>query len=179
MMNAYEIFQQLHDDVATEILGFFRNEQRDIYKTTVATLAVQKKLRPVFVQKKPVPAQIAWLIKTLKQRPSDTVAEHLLQVWLLKTQKDMLITFVAALGIEHDEEGGVEDLPETIDPEKLKEGIDLLLEKNPAPLVTLYLSVFQLQQPGGWPEIAEALAKDERLQLSGAVEAAAVSETDS
>lgn len=98
-MHAYQLFQGVDHEVAAEIMKYFRVEHRDIYKTALATLAVQKKLRPVFVQKKPVPAQIDWLIKTLKQRPSDSVAEHLLQVWLLKTQKEMLITFVSALGI--------------------------------------------------------------------------------
>lgn len=169
-MKAYEIIQQLNPDFATAIMRYFREEQRDIYKTTVATLAGQKKLRPVYVQKKPVPAQIDWILKTLKQRTSDTVAEHLLQVWLLKTQKDMLITFVGGLGIEHDEEGGVEDLPETIDKGKLEEAVNALLQAHPRPLVALYLRVFQLQQPGGWPEIEEALGSDERLDLGASAE---------
>lgn len=165
-MKAYEIFQQLNPDFTTRILRYFREEHRDIYKTTVATLAGQKKLRPVYVQKKPVPAQIEWLLKTLKQRPSSTVAERLLRVWLLKTQRDLLVTFVSGLGIEHDEDGGVEDLPESIDQDKLKAAIDELLKTNSRPLVTLYLHVFQLQQPGRWPEIAEALENDDRLDLS-------------
>jgi hypothetical protein len=67
----------------------------------------------------------------------------------------------------------VDELPETIDAEKLKVAIDHLLENYPAPVVTLYLRVFQIQQAEGWPEIAEALEKDERLQLGASIEAAA------
>lgn len=165
-MRAYEIFQNLDSKLAADIIGYFRAESREIYKTTVASLATQKKLRPIYVQKKPAADQIAWVVKTLKLKMADTVGEHLLQVWLLKAQKDMLIRFVDDLGIEHDEDGGVENLPEEIEPEKLKAAIDHLLEDYPANVVTLYLRVFQIQQPGGWPAIAEAFESDDRLTLS-------------
>ena len=167
-MNAHEIFQKIDRDFAEEIISFFRQESRDVYKTTVATLAAEKKLRPIFIRKKPAAAQVDWLIKTLKQKTSNSVGDHLLQVWLLKAQKDMLIKFVDHLGIEHDEEGAVDDLPESIDAEKLKSGVDLLLENHPPHLVTLYLEVFQIQRSGGWPEIAALLESDARLRLSGA-----------
>lgn len=177
-MKAYEIIQNLDPEFTTEILTYFRKEEREIYKTTVATLAAQKKLRPIYVQKKPGSAQIEWIAKTLKQRPSNTVAEHLLQVWLLKTQKDMLIMFVGDLGIDHDEEGGIEELPESIDPAKLKDAINHLLENYPPQRATLYLRVFQLQRPGGWPEIDEALESDERLTLNETKKTDEAPETD-
>ena len=164
-MKAYEIFQNLDDKLANEIIGYFRVDSRDIYKATVTSLATQRKLRAAFVQKKPGADQIAWVVKTLKLKMADTVGEHLLQVWLLKEQKDMLIRFVGDLGIEHDDDGGVENLPETIEADKLKAAIDHLLEDSPANVVTLYLRVFQIQQPGGWPAIAEALETDGRLKL--------------
>ena len=164
-MKAYEIFQNLDDKLANEIIGYFRVESRDIYKATVTSLATQRKLRAAFVQKKPGADQIAWVVKTLKLKMADTVGEHLLQVWLLKEQKDMLIRFVGDLGIEHDDDGGVENLPETIEADKLKAALDHLLEESPANVVTLYLRVFQIQQPGGWPASAEALETDGRLKL--------------
>ncbi len=169
-MKAHEIFQEIDAPFAGDIIGYFRDESREIYKTTLASLAIQKKLRPVFIQKKPVKDQIAWLIKTLKLRLADGVGEHLLQVWLLQTQQPMLIQFLDAMEIEHDDEGAVEDLPESIDAEKLGSAIDGLLEKYPAPLITLYLRVFQMQQANGWPEIAGMLENDERLTLKGPVE---------
>jgi hypothetical protein len=164
-MKVYEIFQNLDEALAHEIIGYFRTESRDIYKATVSSLATQRKLRAAYVQKKPGADQIAWVVKTLKLKMADTVGEHLLQVWLLKQRKDMLIRFVDDLGIEHDDDGGVENLPETIEEDKLKAAIDHLLEDYPANVVTLYLRVFQIQQPGGWPAIAGALKTDERLEL--------------
>ena len=165
-MKAYEIFQNLNPELASQIIDYFRKDSRDIYKATVSSLATQKKLRPVYVTKKPGAEQVSWVVKTLKQKMANTVGEHLLQVWLLRAQKDMLIRFVDDLGIERDEEGGVDNLPETIDAEELKKAIDHLLEDYPPNVVTVYLEVFQVQQEGGWPAIADALANDERLTLA-------------
>lgn len=164
-MKAFEIFQQITPDFADSILRFFRESEREIYKTTLSSLAIQKKLRPVFVQKKPAREQIAWLVKMLKLRTSDAVGEHLLQVWLLKSQSPMLIKFLDDMGIEHDGEGAVEDLPKTIDAGKLKAAVDGLLAEHPPEKVTLYLHVFQQQESEGWPELESLLAEDERLTL--------------
>ena len=165
-MKAHELFSQMDTELASDIVGYFRKESREIYKTTVASLSMQRKLRPVFVQKKPAEAQIAWLVKTLKMRNANTVGEHLLQVWLLKAQQALLIDFLDAMEIEHDDEGAVENLPESIEKEKLDPALDLVLGKHDPRVVTLYMRVFQMQQAGGWPGIAEALESDKRLVIS-------------
>ena len=59
----------------------------------------------------------------------------------------------------------VED-PSHIDPAKVKAGAEALMAKFPAPEVAVYLNLFQLQQPGGWKEITDAIAADPRLQVS-------------
>jgi len=144
-----------------------RAEEKDLYKATLATLATNRKLRPVFVQKKPVEGQIEWLHKTLKLRTSDMIGEHLFQVWLMQGKQDLLITFCDGMGIEHDGKGTVTgDLPEEVDAEKLKTTVDSMLEGNEANVVTLYLQVFNLQRPGGWETVSELLQSDERLKLA-------------
>ena len=112
------------------------------------------------------------MLDTCKLKLADTVAEHLLQIWLLKAQKELLIEFLDELGIEHDEDGTVEDLPEKLDAKKLKGAVDKLLKTHSADAVAIYLHMFQLQQTGGWPELAELLESDERLILSAKPKAA-------
>lgn len=167
-MRAHEIFQSLRPTFGQELLSYFRKSEKEIYKTTIASLAVQRKLRPVFVQRKPGDAQVAWLLSTLKLRSTDTIGEHLLQVWLLKTQSAMLIRFLNDLGIEHDGEGAVENLPDTISDEKLKPAVDGLLAEYPAEAVTVYLHVFQMQTEEGWSNLADLLANDPRLTFAEA-----------
>jgi hypothetical protein len=146
---------------------YFREEERDLYKTTVSSLAQNRKLRPVFVQKKPVPEQIAWLHKTLQMRGQDVVGEHLFQVWFMKGQQPLLIDFCDSMGIEHNGEGSVEgELPGELDDEKLKATVDTLLNKYNPKLVSLYLLIFNKQTLDGWDNLAKLIEEDERITLS-------------
>ena len=166
-MQSHLLFRNIPDSLSHEILEFLRTDERDMYKTALATLAAQRKLRPVFVQRKPVPKQISWLKETLQLRTSDGVAEHIFQIWFLKAKAEMLVTFLDELGIEHDGEGSVEgSLPETMEDEKLKTTLDDLVSKHDPKLVTLYLRIFNLQTKDGWANIEALLESDERLALA-------------
>ena len=115
-MKTHEIYQQLDPALVQEMFLFFRETERDLYKSAVSSLASNRKLRPVFIQKKPVPEQIAWLHKTLKLRSSDIIGEHLFQAWFMKGQQPLLVDFCDAMDIPHNGEGTVEgDLPEDLD----------------------------------------------------------------
>ena len=164
-MKASQLFQAISPDLGRSIFQHLRDEQKDVYKSVLASLAQEKKLRAVFVQRKPLAQQIEWMLNTCKLKLADSIAEHTLQIWLLKDQKDLLIEFLTSLGIEHDEDGTVEDLPEEIDAKKLKSTVTKLLKTHPAETLTLYLHMFQLQQTGGWDSLTELLESDDRLFL--------------
>ena len=166
-MKSFEIYQQVAPSLVSDMFLWIRENDRPLYKSAVASLTSARKLRPVFVEKKPVPEQIAWLHKTLKLRTSDTVGEHLLQAYFMKAQQELLKAFCDGMGIEHDGEGSVEgSLPETLDDEKLATTLDSLLESNDPKLVTLYLHLFNLQTKDGWDNLRERLAEDDRLKLA-------------
>lgn len=146
---------------------YLRTEQKEVYQTAVATLAQGRKLRPVFIQKKRPEDQYVWLQKTTKLRGSEAVAEHLLQLWLLKAHQPLLVKFLDGVGIEHDGEGAADDLPDDLDAKKLKKTIDDLLGDHDAELIRIYLYTFQLQKGGGWEAINDLVASDPRLQFGG------------
>lgn len=166
-MNAFEIYQDIAPSLVSDMFLWIRENDRQLYKSALATLAANRNLRPVFVEKKSVADQIAWLHKTLKLRTSDTIGEHLFQVYFMKGQQDLLKGFCDGMGIEHDGEGSVEgSLPDTLDDEKLKTTLDDLLGKFDPKLVTLYLRIFNLQTKDGWDNIAALLENDDRLALN-------------
>lgn len=166
-MQAHEIYQAIDPALIQDMFKWMRETEKDLYKTTLNTLANNRKLRPVFVLKKTIPDQISWMHNTLKLRTSNTISEHLFQVWFMQGQKDLLITFCDAMDIKHNGEGAVEgDLPESLDSEKLKSAVDALVAKFDPKLVTLYLQIFNLQTKDGWPALTEILENDERLKLS-------------
>jgi hypothetical protein len=166
-MQAHELFQKLKPSIVTDMLMWMRETDRSLYKTALGSLASSRRLRLPFLQKKPVTEQISWIHKTLALKSSDTIAEHLLQVYFMQGQEKMLVTFCDSLDIPHNGKGQVEgELPENLDAGKLKTAVDALLEQNDPALVTLYLRTFNLQTPEGWTALADTLESDERLKLS-------------
>ena len=166
-MKAHELYTAVDPAIVTQILDWFRANDRNVYKSAVATLAGNRKLRPVYIQKKSLAEQYAWIHKTLKLHACDTIGEHLMQAYLMAGQQSLLAMFCDGMGIAHDGKGSVVgDLPKKLDPERLASTIDRLLPLFEPKLLTLYLHCFNLQVPGGWPDLTAKIQSDERLRLA-------------
>ena len=165
-MKPYEIMERMSPELAAEILGYLQREQTPVFKSMVQALAGQRKLRPVFIERKPREERYAWIKSALGRKPTDALAAHLLQAWLLGAQAAMLCAFLDSLGIAHEKDGTVENLPESPPKEKLSQAVDLLLAKYPAEQVAVYLHAFHdMDSTVTWPPLGELLAEDQRLQL--------------
>ena len=166
-MKAHELYTAVDPAIVTQILDWFRANDRNVYKSAVATLATNRKLRPVFIQKKSMAEQYAWIHKTLKINACETIGEHLLQAYLMAGQQSLLAMFCDGMGIPHDGKGSVVgDLPKKLDPERLASTVDRLIGIFEPKLLTVYLHCFNMQTAGGWPELNAVLESDERLKLS-------------
>jgi hypothetical protein len=167
-MKSHEIFQQMSPGLAGEILSYLQKERTPVFKSVVQTLASQRNLRTVFVERKPPAERYAWIKTSLGRKPSDLLAAHVLQAWLLGAQKPMLCDFLNSLGIKHDEDGTVDQLPESPPAEDLRKVIDQLLMKYPPEIVAAYLHAFHdMDSSVTWLPLGQVLAEDERLKLRG------------
>lgn len=166
-MNSHEIFSTLDPAVVTQIFDWFRANDRNVYKSALATLAANRKLRPVFVQKKALPEQYEWMRKTLQLKGCDAIGEQILQAYLMAGQQSMLGMFCDGMGIPHDGKGSVVgDLPKGLDQERLDETVDRLVDVFDPKIFTLYLTCFNMQVAGGYPKLSAKLESDERLTLA-------------
>ncbi len=166
-MKAHELYSAVDPAIVTQILDWFRANDRNVYRSAVATLAANRKLRPVFIEKKSMVEQYAWIHKTLKINACDTIGEHLLQAYLMAGQQSLLAMFCDGMGIPHDGKGSVVgNLPKKLDTERLNSTIVRLVDIFEPKLLAVYLHCFNMQVPGGWPELSEKLASDERLKLA-------------
>lgn len=166
-MKSHEIFTAVDPSVVTQILDWFRTNDKNVYKSAVSTLASNRKLRPVFIQKKSLAEQYAWIHKTLQIKACDSIGDQILQAYLLAGQQSMLSMFCDGLGIPHDGKGSVVgDLPKGLDREKLDATVDKLVDVFDSKLFTVYLHCFNMQQLGGYPVLTEKIESDERLKLA-------------
>lgn len=166
-MKSHEIFSAIDPTVVSEILDWFRENDKNVYKTAVSTIAANRKLRPVFIQKKSLTEQYAWIHKTLQIRACDPIGDQILQAYLLSAQQSMLGMFCDGLGIPHDGKGSVVgDLPKALDVARLDETVDKLIDVFDPKIFTLYLHCFNMQVPGGYPALSAKIESDDRLKLA-------------
>ncbi len=164
MLTAHELFGFMSPKLSGDILSFAFDEERELYKAVLASVAEARKLRPQFLERKPRTERDAEIISFLSRPRLDLVAQNLLRTWLVKKHGKMLADFLDALSIPH-KDGTVEDLPENVDDAKLKAAIDTLLAKYPREEVAVYLNAFYAMNQVFWQNLKSVLSDDPRLQF--------------
>jgi hypothetical protein len=165
-MTAIQLLQAVGEDLRNEIISYLQTEQRPAYRAVIQNLATARKLRPIYVQSKSKAEQAAWLLDQMRLRTNEEVTAQILQIWLLKGQSQMLVTFLDAAGIPHNGEGEVEELPEDISEDNAESGVAALLAAYPEKNVALYLHMFQMQKPEGFSGISAVIEKRPELKLT-------------
>ncbi len=165
MPTPHDIFAQMPSAVAEQLFSFLEQNEKPLYMTTIDTLAKQRKLRTIFVARKPRAERHAWLREVAAKKVNEGIAAHLLQIWLVGAHAKLLCDFLDGLGIAHDENGTIEELPPAPSKEALLKAIEPLFTKHDPAVVAVYLHAFQALDDQGWPSLAELLAEDPRLAL--------------
>jgi hypothetical protein len=171
MLTPNEILAHMPAETGQQLFSFLLEKDKPLYKATIDSLAQQRKLRPVFLERKPRVERHTWMKDALSRKQNEGVAAHLLQIWLIGAHKQLLCDFLDLLGIKHDENGTIEELPPAPPKETLAGAVGTLLEKHDPTVVAVYMHAFQALDNDGWSTLEELLHEDARLRL-GAAEAA-------
>ena len=164
-MTSSELFAGLLPEQAASLLGELRETNRPLCQSATAVLAGRRKLRPAFIDKKPVPERLAWVSGELGRKANADVAIEILQGWLFAARQPMLLAFLGSLGVSHDGEGLIEDLPAEPPREKVLTAVENLLATYPAWAVSIYLRLFIQMDESGWTVLRELIDSDPRIKL--------------
>ena len=164
MLTAHEIFGFMSPALAKSIIEFVHENDRELYRLTLTAVAEAKKVRLLFLERKAKPERHADMIGMLSKQRLDAIAANLIRGWLLKKNRSMLVDFLNALQVAHNE-GAVDDLPAEMDDARLNAAIDQLLKNYPAEEVAVYLNAFYAMNEVNWPNLKNLLENDSRLQL--------------
>jgi len=164
-MKAYEIFSALPPATASAILEEIEISDKEGYRAALSLLAQRRKLRPTFLQNKSRSQRREWMVAMLARKQNADLAIELLQGWLVKCRKEMLVTFLDKLGIAHNGEGLIEDSPSEPSAEIVDAGVAALLAQFPAAEVAAYLHLFVEMDPDGWNHLRTILSTNESLLL--------------
>ena len=150
-MTATEIFGRLSAEQSGEVLNWFAENDRPAYKSCAAMLATRRKLRPVYVERKPRDEKNLWIKESLARPGNADLALELLQVWTLGCNEKMVCEFLDALAIPHNGKGLIDDLPVEPDGERVVKAFGSLVGSYPASAVFVYLNLFTSMDASGWP----------------------------
>ena len=163
-MTASELLSAISPTLAQRILEEVHATDKELYRVALASAAQAKKVRPVFLERQPRADRHRFMIAALARPDLNMVAGNVLSGWLVKNQQTLLVDFLDALKVSH-QNGVVENLPDKVDDTELKNAVNLLLEKNPPEIVALYLHAFYSMNEANWPTLDVMLHEDDRLML--------------
>jgi hypothetical protein len=164
MLTSHELLGFMSPALALEILTYAYETDKPLYRATLSAVADARKLRPVFLERQPRPQRHTMMLATLARPALELITGNLIRLWLLKKHKQMLVDFLDALGITH-QDGVVEELPPAMDDAKIRTAVDALLVKYPPEAVAVYLHAFNEMNEVEWPNLKAMLDSDPRLQL--------------
>lgn len=163
-MTSHDLFAAMPAALANQILEDTMVEDKPFYRGVLDTVAQARKVRVVFLERQPRTERHQTVAATLARPTMEMAASNLLRTWFLKRQSTLLTDFLDGLGIKH-EKGVVDNLPESVDTERLKSTVNTLLEKYPHDTVALYLHSFLYLNDAKWSNLDELLYEDPRLEF--------------
>jgi hypothetical protein len=166
MLTSHELFGFMSPNLALEILLYAHESDKPLYRATLGAVAEARKLRPIFLERQPRAQRHTAMLATLAKPALEMVSANLIRGFLLKKYNAMLVDFLDALGIPH-KEGVVEQLPASMEDDKLRTAVDVLATKYPPEVVAVYLNAFNDMNEVEWPNLKTMLEADKRLQLGG------------
>lgn len=164
MLKCHELIGFVSPALAQGILEYAYESDKPLYRAILAAVAAANHVRPVFLERKPRVQRHVDMLGALTRPRLEEAAANLLRGWLLKAEKPLIVSFLDALGIKH-EEGVVEEFPATVEDAKLIGAIEGLLASYDREKAIIYLNLLKATNGVNWPKLDELLDKEPRLQL--------------
>jgi len=162
-MTANELFGRLTAGQSGDVFNWFHDQDRPGYRTCVGLLANRRKLRPVFVERKPREERHAWMKEALARPANADLAAEIFQAWILGPNAKMVFDFLEELNISHDGKGIIENLPPEPPSADLGRAVENLFKNHPPVAVMVYLNLFVGMGGADWQTLKTLVSTDPRL----------------
>lgn len=155
-MRAYQVFAAMSPEEATRVLDALLDQVPGVYTQAVAAASVAFKARPQFLMKQPRDRRAAMVRRALARVAASDLAEEVLAAYFLEVRRPLLVEWLDALGIPHEEGVLQGEAPPCPDETKLREAVQGFLQGEDPEDRALLLRAFAAQGAVDWPPL-EAL----------------------
>lgn len=159
-MRAFQIFASMSPEQSTNLLGKISEKSPMTFQQGLATACGALKIRPVYLKKQPFEKKASSLRRALSLVASSTMAEEMLAIYFLECRKELLVEWLDALGLDHEDGSLGNDDPEAPDAAALSDIFHAFLAKEDDSDRPLLVRAFACQAAIEWPEL-DALIESE------------------
>jgi hypothetical protein len=130
------------------------------FAQAMAAASAALKARPVYLQRMPFERRAEAVRRALARVSADDLGEELLAVYFLECRHKLLVAWLDAVGVEHEEGTLKDDAPPCPAESKLREAVAAFRRKRTADAADrdLLLRAFVAQRSIDWPALEALLA---------------------
>jgi hypothetical protein len=152
-MRAYQVFAAMEAERAVDLLNTLRETSPAVYTQAVAAASAALKARPRFLMKQPPDKRAQLVRRALARVAASDLAEEVLAAYFLGARKELLIEWLDAVGVEHEEGALKVEEPECPPRDKLDTAVSDFLSGENTPDRELLLRAFAAQSAIDWPDL--------------------------
>jgi hypothetical protein len=157
-MKAWQVFASMDPERAVRFFASLQQRLPGFYNSAVGAASASLRARPVFLLRQPVEKRAEAMRQALAKVRSNDLAEEILASYFLDCRKELVVEWLDALGLAHEEGILKEDEPACPAPEVLREATQKFLAAGDDADRPLLLRAFAAQRAIDWPELEVLIA---------------------
>ena len=110
-MRAYQVFGRMNDAEASRFLAVLADKAPAYHVQALGAAAAAMRARPQYLMRQPHEKRAELVRRALARVAASVVAEELLAVYFLDCRKELLVEWLDAVGLEHEEGTLKQDTP--------------------------------------------------------------------
>jgi hypothetical protein len=162
-MRAYQVFGRMNDAEASRFLAVLAEKAPAFHVQALGAAAAAMRARPQYLMRQPHEKRAELVRRSLARVAASAVAEELLAVYFLDCRKELLVEWLDAVGLEH-EDGTLKADPPCPEAKKLAKAVERFRgaaggDGDPGDRAEreLLLRAFAAQTAVDWPALEKLL----------------------
>jgi hypothetical protein len=156
-VKAYQVFARMTPERAHALLEGLRKEAPGVYTQALGAASVWLRARPQFVMKQSPEKRAQFVRQALARVATNLIAEEVLAAYFLQVKKPLLVEWLDAIGLEHEDGSLKSDAPPEPEHGALEKAVAAFRKPDDADDRALLLEAFAAQSAIDWPALETLL----------------------
>jgi hypothetical protein len=156
-MRAYKIFAAMPDEQAAALFRIIKKQAPAQFAQSVQAACAALKSRPSYILKQPFQKQVAAVRRALSRVAANPMSQETLAVYFLECRKPLLVEWLDAIGVEHEDGILKQDEPQAPPDDKIRQCVEQFRSSDEDPDRDLLLKAFAAQDSVNWPVLDSLL----------------------